>query len=91
MLEVGRKRKGNLCAYTDGRILNNQQINSQMSGGDVIINNNASRANVTAEKSDDGNTYIRIDELDEMVGAALANANSESFRGLQSVAKLERN
>lgn len=59
-------------------------------GGNVYITNNTP-SKVSAETDDEGNTYVKIEELDQLVGAALSNPNSESYQGLSSVASLQRN
>ena len=77
----------------DGTVISRNDMKGMMNrsgGGNVYITNNTP-SNVSAEQDDDGNTYVRIDELDQLVGGALSNPNSESYRGLDSVARLERN
>lgn len=90
---VGERSPEVFVPNTSGRIMTPQQLSQQKSGasgGDVIINNYSS-ASVSAQKNENGDVYVRIDELDSLVGGNLSNPNSESYQGLSSTARLERN
>ncbi|AZU97858.1 coil containing protein [Vibrio phage LP.2] len=76
----------------DGTVISRNDMRGMMNGGggNVYITNNTP-AQVSATQDDDGNTYVRIDELDSLIGASLSNPNSEGYNGLASAARLERN
>lgn len=89
---VGERTAEVFIPETNGRIVNKQQMEAMggsSGGGNVYITNNTP-SKVSAETDDQGNTYVKIEELDQLVGAALSNPNSESYQGLSSVASLQR-
>ena len=89
---VGERSPELFVPNSAGRILNKQQLGAMGGssvGGNVYITNNTP-SQVSAETDDQGNTYVKIEELDQLVGAALSNPNSDSYQGLSSVASLQR-
>ena len=88
---TGERGRELFVPETNGSIISANMLNNSSSsgGGNVYITNNTP-SQVSAETDDKGNTYVKIDELDQLVGAALSNPNSESYQGLSSVASLQR-
>jgi predicted DNA-binding protein (UPF0251 family) len=76
----------------DGTVISRNDMRGMMNGGggNVYITNNTP-ANVSAEQDDDGNTYVRIDQFSEFAAAEFGNPNSDGYRALSDVARLERN
>lgn len=91
VVEVGERGRELFVPETNGSIISANMLNNAGGGGggNVYITNNTP-SKVSAETDDDGNTYVKIEELDQLVGAALSNPNSESYQGLSSVASLQR-
>ncbi|AUR92874.1 coil containing protein [Vibrio phage 1.178.O._10N.286.45.E12] len=92
-VEVGERGKEIFVPETNGSIISANMLNNSGGGGgtNVYITNNSSNSQVEQETDDNGDVYVKISDLDQMVGAALSNPNSDSYQGLSSVASLQRN
>ena len=88
---TGERGRELFVPETNGSIISANMLNNAGGGGggNVYITNNTP-SKVEATQDDDGNTYVTIEELDSLVGAALSNPNSDSYQGLSSVASLQR-
>ncbi|AUR99408.1 coil containing protein [Vibrio phage 1.265.O._10N.286.52.F6] len=88
---TGERGRELFVPETNGSIISANMLNSTVGGnsGNVYITNNTP-SKVEATQDDEGNTYVKIEELDQLMGAALSNPNSESYQGLSSVASLQR-
>jgi len=76
----------------DGTVISRNDMKGMMSrgGGNVYITNNTP-ANVSAEQTPEGDVYVRIDQFSEFAAAEFGNPNSDGYRALSDVARLERN
>ncbi|AUR94825.1 coil containing protein [Vibrio phage 1.198.B._10N.286.54.F4] len=92
-VEVGERGRELFVPETNGSIISSNMLNNAGSGGgtNVYITNNSSNSQIEQETDDNGDVYVKISDLDQMVGAALSNPNSDSYQGLSSVASLQRN
>ncbi|AUR94747.1 hypothetical protein NVP1198A_38 [Vibrio phage 1.198.A._10N.286.54.F4] len=92
-MEVGERGRELFVPETNGSIISSNMLNNAGSGGgtNVYITNNSSNSQIEQETDDNGDVYVKISDLDQMVGAALSNPNSDSYQGLSSVASLQRN
>lgn len=76
-----------------GRVTPNNQIGGmggQSQPVNVYITNNSSNSQIEQETDENGDVYVKISDLDSLVGTALSNPNSESISGLSSTYSLQR-
>lgn len=89
---TGERGRELFVPETNGSIISANMLNNSGGGGgtNVYITNNSSNTQIEQETDENGDVYVKISDLDQMVGAALSNPNSESYQGLSSVASLQR-
>ena len=76
----------------DGKFISANDLKSASTGGgtNVYITNNSSNSQIEQETDENGDVYVKISDLDSLVGTALSNPNSESISGLSSTYSLQR-
>ena len=88
---TGERGRELFVPETNGSIISANMLNNSGGGGtNVYITNNSSNSQIEQETDENGDVYVKISDLDQMVGAALSNPNSESISGLSSVYNLQR-
>ena len=88
---TGERGRELFVPETNGSIISANMLNNSGGGGtNVYITNNSSNSQIEQETDENGDVYVKISDLDQMVGAALSNPNSDSYQGLSSVANLQR-
>lgn len=88
---VGERGMETFVPDTNGRIVPSHQAGGGSGQSvNVIVNNNAPNTKASASTDENGDIYVKIEELDELVGSILSNPNSEGFGGLNSLAPQQR-
>lgn len=76
-----------------GRVTPNSQLGgmgAQSKPVNVVVNNNAPNTQATATQDENGDVFVRIDQLDELMSGAAANINSEFNQSLNSTYQMSR-
>jgi hypothetical protein len=85
---VGERGVETFVPTTSGRIIPNGQAES--SQVKVVVNNNAPATRAVAEQRDNGDVYVTIEELPDLVSAIGANPDSDFNRTQDSLYRRER-
>ena len=78
----------------DGKFISANDLKASTGNGaqsvNVVVNNNAPNTQATATQDENGDVYVKITELDSLMGVAAGDINSEFNQSLNSTYQMSR-